>query len=158
MKLSFDHNGLDIEAGMRRKPAAVMQAIDGTLRRGAGRIAREAKLNAPAAESTLINSIHSLRIAQADYLIRTGQEYAGYAEEGTGAGGNPTIQSLIDWINVKRITPRDPTMDTRDLAYVFQESIRRKGTPKQPFMRPAYEKVVDGLGHLIKQNVARALA
>lgn len=60
-------------------------------------------------------------------------------EEGTGPGGWPSDQSMVDWISVKGITPNDPSMNEWDLAFLFARSIALHGTPKQPFMQPAFD-------------------
>lgn len=102
-------------------------------------MARAAKRKAPKAESTLTNSIHHRMADDLTGLVLVGADYGQMVEEGTGPGGTPPTQDLIDWLRVKRIEPNDPEMSREDLAFVIARSIAINGTPKQPYLQPAFD-------------------
>lgn len=140
MRLTISTNAHALATRFGRWPSRAMEAVDAEFSRGAQLIARDMKRGAPKAFSILTNAIRVLRNGMADYSAVAGTDYSVMPETGTGPGGNPPVQALKDWIRVKRITPRDPHMDVDDLAFVIGRSIRRKGTPKQPYAQPALDK------------------
>jgi hypothetical protein len=131
--------------------------IDQAVMHVAQEVALEAKGLAPKAHSPLTNAIIASRIGPASHLVRAGTRYAVYVEEGTRLGGYPPLQTLVDWIRVKRIVPHDPAMSTERLAKVMRRSIGAKGTPAQPFMGPALERKLDRIGELIRGAVSAGL-
>jgi len=100
-------------------------------------IARSARRHAPKAFSTLTQSIKHQMIDPLTGEVAPHVDYAEMVETGTGPGGLPTDETMLRWIRVRHITPRDPTMTERDLAFVIARSIAAKGTPAQPYMAPA---------------------
>ena len=77
--------------------------------------------------------------------------------QGTGPGGNPPMQSLLDWIRVKRIEPRSPGMDLHDLAFVIGRSIREKGTRPHPFAAPTHQRMQDRVVELVRLSAIDGL-
>ncbi|MBU2979010.1 HK97-gp10 family putative phage morphogenesis protein [Alteromonas sp. C1M14] len=111
------------------------------LRRAAIEGAREAKRAAPKADSTLTNSIQNKQVSLSHQQIVAGAHYARYVEEGTKRGGWVPDKTLMDWISVKNITPRDSDMSLEELVYLIQTKIFYNGTPAQPYMKPAAEQL-----------------
>lgn len=157
MRIQITHNSEAVQKAVRQRPNQVMRALDRKLERGAHEVAREARRMAPKAFSQLTNAIHIFRHGRADFSIFAATNYAKAVEEGASGGGIPSHQSLLDWIKVKRITPRNPEMDADDLAYVIGRSILAKGTPAQPFMQPALNSKRDRLHELVSQGLAEGL-
>lgn len=122
-----------------------VSVIDGAaaklLRRLSQEGAREARRHAPKAESTLTNSIRDKHQSASFHQIVAGVHYARYVEEGTDKGGWVPDQTMLDWIDVKGITPDDEDMSMEQLAYLIQTKIFNQGTPAQPFMKPAFEHI-----------------
>ena len=70
-----------------------------------------------------------------------------YVEDGRKAGKMPPIQSIYEWIQNKRSVQskiknaKNRITATKSLAFVIARKIGAKGTPKQPFVQPALQKV-----------------
>ena len=128
-----------IRALFAKAPELVTAELSRVVSYATNIIARAARRGAPKAFSTLTNSIIGRQINPLTGEVTAGVDYARMVEEGTGPGGKPPLQTITDWIRVKRITPRDPTLSPVGLAYVIAQSIAEKGTPAQPFMAPAVE-------------------
>jgi len=157
MRFTFENDAPSVNAAIIKRADVAMAAVDKTLHRAAIRLANAGKRDAPKAFSQLTNSINSIRFGFADYGAAAGVDYARAVEEGTGSGGAPSIESLVDWIRVKNIFPDDPNMDTEDLAYVIQRMITLNGTPAQPYLKPAFEQIVERLPGLLARNVDKAM-
>lgn len=147
-EMRIDVNSKGIADALRAFPKEAKRLIRPKISRGLAEIERDAKLNAPKAETLLTNSIH--RGMDPDGLsgyVRVGAAHGVFVEEGTGiygpegrpSGVMPPVQSILDWIRVRKITPDDPFMEEEDLAFLIALSIAKRGTPKQPFMQPAME-------------------
>lgn len=158
MRIVIDSNVQELTRSLNYASRGVlMEFIDRYLGRGAQEVAREARRRAPKAFSTLTHAIKTRRIGQADYKVTAGTMYSRPLEEGSRPGGLPRPVSLYYWIRTKRIKPRDPKMDERDLAFAISRSIYKKGTPAQPFMLPALEAKSDRLRILMQQGIAAGL-
>ncbi|MEW6647193.1 MAG: hypothetical protein AB1450_08350 [Pseudomonadota bacterium] len=142
---------------MRNTPRVMLKHLERGLDRAAHEVAREERRVTPKAFSTLTNSVQVLRTGRLERVIAPGVDYAPMVEEGTGPGGNPPQQTLVDWIRAKRIEPRDPTMDVEDLAFVIGRSIREKGTRPQPFAQPTHEKMQGRVVELVRQSAMDGL-
>lgn len=129
-----------VQRALAAGPDAARREIRQAISISIGAITRDAKLLAPKAYSVLANSINGSMVEPLTGQVAPGVDYARMAEEGTGPGGRPPLQSLVDWIRVKRIKPNDPEMSEQDLAFVMARSIAHKGTPKQPYLAPALDK------------------
>ena len=139
-------------------PELATRAIGQAIRTGVNRIARDARRRAPKADSTLTNSIIGRMVNPLTGEVSPGVAYARMVEEGTGPGGNPPLRSMLDWIQVKRITPRDPSLSPLGLALVIARSIAEKGTPAQPYLIPAFEQNQPDLARRVDQAVDQVLA
>lgn len=75
------------------------------------------------------------------------EDYWKYVEDGRKAGKMPPIQSIYEWIQNKRSVQskiknaKNRITATKSLAFVIARKIGAKGTPKQPFVQPALQKV-----------------
>lgn len=139
----------DVTRGLYLSRTTVLAEIDKKLARGAQMVARTWRQNAPKAFSTYTQSISARRIAPLKHEVAAGVGYAGYQEEGTDGGMMPPIQSIADWIKVRSILPRDPSMRTRDLAFLIARKIARTGVPAQPAAEPALEANRAALDRLV---------
>jgi hypothetical protein len=120
-------------------------------------VARTAKEKAPKTQSTLTNSLRSRKLGELDYEVVAGAAHASYVELGTGPGGWPPPQALREWIRTKGVQPRDSSLTEDELAFLIGRSIHRKGTPEQPFMRPALEEHRDRLQELVAAGAREGL-
>lgn len=146
-----------VRRALQLAPVTMTRHIDRAVGRAAQVVARSARRNAPKAFSTLTNSIRAQRRSPFRQHVGPGVEYGRMVEEGTGPGGTPPRQTLIDWIRVKGIRPNDPTMTMRDLEFVIGRKIRERGTPAQPYLQPALEENESAVTDLIRRGVERGL-
>lgn len=164
MNIAIEHNIPEIEAAMRRAPELLMTYIDRSLGRGALEVAREAKKEAPKADSTLANSILSRKLGVADYEVAVGVQYATYVEtgvKGKNDGGNghaPDWDVLDRWVKRHGITPRTPGVTHDQLVYLIAKKIYYKGIKPHPFMAPALEAKTDRLSQLVRQGAQAGIA
>lgn len=146
----------EVRAAFKRAPALVLRELDRQLARGAKEIARDARAEAPKATSELTNSIRAVRAGLGDHLVIAASGHAGPVEAGRRPGPMPPLQSIIDWMKVRRIGPSDPDARRR-AAFPIARAIGRRGTRPQPFMRPALEKNRSRLDELMREGAARAM-
>lgn len=132
-------NANQLAAAFRKDAEATARVVDQVLERGAITITRNARANAPKARTTLTNSIAHQRLDVARFEVVAGSRYAVHVEEGAGPGGWVPTKSMQDWMSVHGVTPRDPSMGMDSLTRLIQLSIYKRGTPAQPFFRPAVD-------------------
>lgn len=157
MRVSLQHNTPQVVAAFMRAPQTMTREVDRKMARAAMEVAREERRLAPKAHSTLTQSITHRRLRPMDYAITAGVNYALAVEKGTGPGGSPPTQTLMDWIRVKGITPREGT-SLRGLAFLIGRSIRRKGTKAQPFAEPALKSMTPRVLALMREGVHNGLS
>ena len=116
-------------------------------------IQRDARRNVPKAHSELVNAITLEKLRAGQYQIEVAKDYGRSVEEGSGPGGLAPIQSIIDWMAVRRITPNDPKMEIDELAFLIQRKIAARGTPAQPYMEPAVKARNTTLLKLVSQGL-----
>ncbi len=138
---------------MQKAPALLEQHMRRAVLRTVMEISRDARQKAPKGFTTLTHAIKHRMPQPLVGEVVAGVDYAQMVEEGTGPGGYPGVQVMTDWIRVKNITPNDPSMDTRDLAFVMARSIAMTGTPAQPFMQPA----LDGNKAQAERRISQAI-
>ena len=136
LTLTVQNSGL-LQA-LQQSPDLLTKNLNLAVLRTVQEMASSARGYAPKAESTLTKSINARMVSQLEGQVAPHVDYAQMVEEGTGPGGWPSDQSVVDWIRVKGITPNDPGMDEWDLAFLFARSIALHGTPAQPFLQPAF--------------------
>ncbi len=147
----------ELQQAMDRAPSQVMKAVDGAVGRAAQEVARKAKDLAPKADSTLANSIRASRMTLGTWMASANTRHAEAVEAGTRGGGAPPLQTLMDWIKRKGITPRQASTTPRDLAHMIRRQIFRTGTPAQEYMKPALDALRARIGQLIADGVKRGL-
>ena len=148
MNFSVETNASEVVFRLRDLPAESAQRVDGAANAFVQRITRDARRDAPEAESNLTNSILVKRNGLMDYETGPNVNYGPFVELGSEPGGVPPLQSLIDWLRVRRITPDTKGFDLTDLAYAIQAKIKRRGVDSQPYMLPALEanrRFLDGI-------------
>lgn len=107
------------------------------------------RVNGTNASSALDGSISVLAVpTAAGFDIKVEMEkYWQYVEYGRRPGKMPPIQSIYEWIQNKRSmqfkikNAKNRITATKSLAFVIARKIGAKGTPKQPFVQPALQKV-----------------
>lgn len=139
MSLELRVETKDLQRAMAAGPAVLEKHMARAVGRATQEMARDARRRAPKAFSTLTNAIRADQVSPFEGRVVAGVDYARMVEEGTDGGAIPPERFILDWINVRRIEPRDPSMDVEDLAFVIARSIAVKGTPAQPFMGPAFD-------------------
>lgn len=142
---------------MRKAPDVLSRNLDKAINRIVIEMANDARSKAPKANSHLTNSINIRRPSALVGKVVPGMDYARYVEEPTGSGGTPPVQAMMDWISVKGITPRDPDMDRRDLAFVIAKQIAISGTEPQPYLQPAFDENKAMAEKRINQAIDNAL-
>ena len=155
MSSGINHNTNEIVLKLRGYPKKLIPHVDKAAHSFIQRITATAKQEAPEADSTLKNSIKVKKKGLLNYESAPSVNYAVPVEKGTKKGGVAPLQSLIDWIKVRRIKPYTKGWDIRDLAFAIQQKIKKDGTPAQPFMEPAFFKHRPQLDDLIQQRLAR---
>jgi len=105
-----------------------------------------AKMKAPVDTGNLKNRIHltPLQFGAKEYTLSDGVEYGVYVEYGTKPHQVP-ITPLLGWAG--RVLG-DP-----NLAFAVRAKISQKGTPAQPFFRPALHEVEQKWLPIIKNDV-----
>ncbi len=156
MRITVTANTQDVIFDLQSWPERLFHRVDTALDTSAQMIARDERELAAKASSTLTNSIKVSRSGFMQRVVGTPVEYAKYVEHGSKRGGNPPIQSLVDWIRNKNMTPDDPEDDLADLAFKIQRSIRAKGIKPQPFRQPAFEQNTDTVHDLVKRAIQGA--
>lgn len=154
--VTFTVDDKEVRRAFRAAPSVMIKHIERQQARGGHELAREMKIRAPKAFSTLANSIHSARAGELHYVVAPGVKYAPFVEGGSRPGGAPSLGAMIRWLRVKRISSaRYP--EERDLARAIIHKIRQRGTPAQPFAEPAADAKASRLIALMEQGVASGL-
>lgn len=146
-----------VRRAFRRAPRLMTDRVDRAVGRAAEELAREARSNAPKAQSILANSIKADKLAPMDYLVGPHVQHGVPVELGRQPGGRmPPVQSLLDWLKVKGVRGLDGG-EPREAAWAIARKIQRAGTPAQPFMAPAREAMDDRVRALVAQGVRDGL-
>lgn len=111
----------------------------------------------PMAFSTLIQSIKPTQFSAYEGIVKPGVNYASIVETGSGAGGWPQVDEIKKWVRIHEIEPNDPSMSDRRLAWVIAKSISLKGTPPQPYLKPAFDDNVKRTEKRLNRAITAAL-
>lgn len=147
-ELQLKSNAYRLAYAMAQAPADLRKNMSQALARILATVSRYARRNAPKAFSTLTQAIGSRRLSDFEGIVFAGTNYARAAEEGTGLYGpqhapshkRPPVQSIEDWVRVRRIQPKRVGDTPRDLAFAISRKIAQTGTPAQPYLEPAFEQ------------------
>lgn len=126
-------NSPEVAAAFQRMPGVMMKSADRLIERGRLEMSREIKREAPKARSDLWRSIGGRRVSLARHLITVAAQHGVYVARGTGPGGLPSQEAMLDWIRVRAIQPRNPEDTVEDMARRMRFAIKKKGTPKNDF-------------------------
>lgn len=148
LNLTITPNPALLARALAASPKRLEREMNGAVLRLVREMARAARDKAPRAMSTLTQSIAPRMVGALEGVVAAGVNYAQAAEEGTGlwgpqkqaSGKMPPVESILDWIKVKHLTPDDPNMDQTDLAFVIARSIAARGTPSQPYFEPTLKE------------------
>lgn len=152
------HNAPEVALALEQAPERARSEIHGALGRGAVELANEMKARAPKFRSTLTNAILAIERGPMEWAVSPrGVRYGVYVEEGTKEGGRPTLRETLDWLRLKRITPRTPGMSQRQLAALIRKRIAQRGIAAQPFAAPALEAKAERIHQLVRDAALRAI-
>ena len=90
-------------------------------------------------------------------MVTSSLRYNAFVVNETGPHGIPPIQSVLDWVRVKRIQPNNPKHDQRDLAFMIARSIARNGTAANDFYSRAAEQTQDKVAQILQRSVAAGM-
>jgi hypothetical protein len=133
---------LDASGLLSADAGAVGWAVERFVKRAAEEVAREERRLAPKAESTLTNSIEAERVSAFEYRAGPHAQHGPYVGPRGGYRGPPPVSAILDWVKVRRLAPRNPAWDQRDLAWAISRSIARRGTPADHFVQPVRDSGV----------------
>ena len=144
LNLTITPNPALFARALAASPQRLEREMNGAIQRLVAEMARSARDKAPKATSLLTHAILPRMVGPLEGVVAAGVNYAQAAEEGTGlwgpkkqaSGKMPPVQSILDWVKTKHLTPDDPNMDEEDLAFLIARSIAARGTPPQPFFEP----------------------
>jgi len=132
--ISLEFNDKAFVRAMKRAPVEVGKEVSRAVFRTAIETTGKLKQAAPKAFSTLTNSIKQDRLDAFSYRVAPHVGYAPFVENGREPGKAPPLQSLMDWVKVKRIATGD--RNVRNVAWAIAKKIAREGVKPQPFVQP----------------------
>lgn len=143
----------DIARLERKGPRAMDWALQRILSRAAQQAARDMKVEAPKAFSTLANSVQAEQTGKEQWSIRPHVQYAEYVFQGRAPGRFPPFQPIYDWVRVKGIGGDNP----EGAAWAIRRKIGLQGTQGQDFITPVYAKLADDLPNIQRRIIDQAL-
>lgn len=81
--------------------------------------------------------------------------YSPFPEKGRKAGGVPPVDAILRWIVFKGVTPRDPKMKLRSLAFLIARQIGRKGYKGRYPFRSALQFATPQIDAIFDQAIDR---
>ncbi|WP_158117218.1 hypothetical protein [Vibrio cincinnatiensis] len=155
LNIEIKHSALD--EAFRTAPDILNQYLKQGIGTAGSLVSKVAREEAPKAQSTLTHTIRSHVVGELQRMITSSLNYNSWVVQDTGSQGMPPIQSILDWLKVKRIQPKTPKADQRDLAFMIARSIARNGTPANDFYERAADKTQDKVSEIINASVKMAL-
>ncbi|MBK7011930.1 MAG: HK97 gp10 family phage protein [Xanthomonadales bacterium] len=155
MKIKITDNSAQLPTPLRALRSRCCRKSTRQMLRAAIEIADQQKLDAPKFRSEMANSIQ-VTAKPLEYKVTANSKHAVYVEEGTGAGGRPTLKEMLAWITLKRITPRTPGMTTTQLAELLRHNIVNFGIKPQPLQARRQEAL--RLTELLESAAAAGMA
>jgi hypothetical protein len=96
--------------------------------------------NPPLVTGNLLNSVQVIPVSDGFEIYMA--DYWDVIENGrVGRGNLPPIQPIFDWIQAKRIRPRDNNMTPRSLAWAIAQSLKTKTIAPRPFLQQGIDNV-----------------
>lgn len=157
MHAKIEHTGRSLLIALPKVPARVERYLSQNMFRGVLETQRNMQTLAPKASSFLTNAIQVNQINPLTWELVAATNYGTAVEEGTTGGGMAPVQSILDWIKQKHITPNDPDMDLESLAFLIQRRIQTNGSKAQPFMQPGLKQTIPRLNLFISQGIQTGL-
>ncbi|CAM2801789.1 MULTISPECIES: hypothetical protein [Vibrio] len=152
-ELSVELHTSVLDEAFRSAPDILNRHLKAGISHAGSIVSRAAKEEAPKAESTLTHSIRSNVVGELQRMITSSLRYNAFVAQGTDAQGMPPVQSVLDWVRVKRIQPKHPKADQRDLAFIIARSIAKNGTQGNDFYDRAAEQTQDQVADILKRSV-----
>ncbi len=151
--LSVELHTSVLDEVFRQAPDVLNKYLKAGISTAGSLVSREAREEAPKAETTLTHSIKSQKVGELQRMITSSLRYNAFVVHGADSQGVPPIQSVLDWVRVKRIQPKYPKADQRDLAFMIARSIAKNGTPGNDFYDRAAEQTQDKVADILKRSV-----
>jgi len=108
--------------------------LKSALNRGAIRLQRAERIEAPRDTSNLAANINIIELGEFEVMISPKANYAEAIHKGRLPGSAPPVSALEGWARRKGINP-----------YAVQKSIQRKGTKPNPFVARALDNERQGI-------------
>lgn len=156
-ELGFRLENSALDEAFREAPGSLLQYLKAGVSRAGSEVSRETRNEAPKAESTLTHSIRSNVVGELQRMITSNLNYNEHVVTDTGRQGMPPLQSILDWVKVKGLKPRNPKDSQKDLAYMISRSIARNGTTANDFYDRAADKTADRVADILDASAAAGL-
>lgn len=153
MDITFSSNLPEVIEAFEKAPEIMDRNLEQKMSRGAKEVTREARNIAPKAFSNLTNSIIDSRVGPLHYRISPGVNYAPHVEDGSRPHF-PNPANLLPWVKLKL---RLQGHEAENAAFLISKAIGKRGTPKQPFMEPTFQKMKSRVFELMDQGVAAGI-
>jgi len=94
-------------------------------------------------------------------IVYSNKNYAIFIEHGRGPGKGPESRDkhpILDWLRTGRgITPYDPNITQKQLAFLIARKIALHGIAPKPFMKPAYESEKAATINRVNEAIQQAI-
>lgn len=156
-RIQILHNSNKVAEAIARRGTVALRLYDLALGRGARELAREAKRVMPKFRSRTVTATGVEDGGPLEKRVVFATRHARHTEAGTGPGGQPSLQEMIDWVRLKNIQPRTPGMSQRSLAALIRKRIAQRGTQAHPFAAPSLARMRPRLSELMRAATRQAL-
>jgi len=152
-ELSVDLQTSMLDEALRTAPDIINKRLKAGISTAGSLVSKTVREETPKGETTLTHSIKSQMKGELQRMITSSLRYNAFVTQGTDAQGMPPVQSVLDWVRVKRIQPKHPKADQRDLAFMIARSIAKNGTQGNDFYDRAAEQTQDQVADILKRSV-----
>ncbi|KDM91402.1 hypothetical protein [Photobacterium galatheae] len=156
-EISVDLQTSALDEAFREAPELLTKHLKSGVSFAGSLVSRTTREEAPKAETTLTHSIRSNVVGELQRMITSNQNYNQYVVAGTGRQGMPPMQSILDWVKVKRLQPKDSKQNQSDLAFMIARAIARNGTAPNDFYDRAADQTADRVADILNASVAAGL-
>lgn len=156
---NLTHDADKIGRALTQATDVAVTEIDKALGRGGVEMSAKMQAEAPTYRSELRNSIAYERVGLLLHMVRArGRSYGPYVNDGTGEGGQPKLEEMLNWVQAHHIVPRNPKMSQRSLAALIRRRIAQRGIKANPFADRTLEAMLPRLDALLDAAADKALA